>query len=426
MKTRNQYLFMALCTGFFMVPAVAQAQDDVVVAEEAVSVTEFECDNTNHYYSNWRKNWFIQLGAGVNQPFVERGMGNGSHRKAVDRHLMTAEYNVGVGRWFSPYLGFRLNALGGVLHWDNPSYTRATASGWTRANHVNLNFEIMWDMCNSIAGVNPNRPVSVIPYFGVGGDLLWNMKGRDGGVPVATNELTTDDKPMKRSWTLPVSAGIQFRFRLCKYVDFFAEARASFYGDNWNGCVYGQPIEANVSALGGFNFNIGGRQFGEYNDCMTQSEIASLNGEVNNLRAELLESNQALAAALAQQQEAPQVTQSAAVAPAADMPLLATVRFKINSSEIEPQEMVNVYNMAQYLKDYPDLKITVVGYADKDTGTAEYNQALSERRAQAVADMLTQKYGVASGRITVKGEGSSEQPYPSDNDWNRIVIFATK
>lgn len=422
MKKHNYYL-LALSAGSLLIPAVANAQEQepVVVSEEAVTVSEFECDNTDRYYSSWRDNWFIQIGAGVNQPFVERGIGTKNGRKIVDRHLMTAEYNFGFGRWFTPYVGFRVNALGGVLHWDNPTLARA-GDGWTRANHVNLNFEIMWDMCNSIAGVNPNRPVSVVPFFGVGGDFMWNMKGRQGGAPAATNILNRNDEPWTRSWALPVSAGFQIRFRLCKYVDFFAEARAAFYGDNWNGCANGQAIEANVSALGGFNFNIGGRGWDSYNECMSAAEIASLNGEVNNLRAELLEANQALAAALAQ----PKVEEAPAPAPVADQPLLATVRFKINSSVIEPQEMVNVYNMSEYLKQYPDLKVTVAGFADKDTGTAEYNQALSERRAQAVADALTGEYGIASSRIAVKGVGSSEQPYPDNNDWNRIVIFVNK
>lgn len=85
--------------------------------------------------------------------------------------------------------------------------------------------------------------------------------------------------------------------------------------------------------------------------------------------------------------------------------------------------MVNVYNIAEYLKANPDSKIVVRGYADKDTGTAEYNQKLSERRAQAVADILTSDYGIAADRISTEAEGSATQPYPT-NDWNRIVIFA--
>ena len=54
------------------------------------------------------------------------------------------------------------------------------------------------------------------------------------------------------TWALPVSAGIQLRFRLCKYVDFFAEGRAGFYGDNFNNIAFGRPIDINGTVTGGF------------------------------------------------------------------------------------------------------------------------------------------------------------------------------
>lgn len=72
---KNNYYLMALSAASLLIPAVANAQDPVEVSEEAVTVSEFECDNTDRYYSSWRDNWFIQIGAGVNQPFVERGIG---------------------------------------------------------------------------------------------------------------------------------------------------------------------------------------------------------------------------------------------------------------------------------------------------------------------------------------------------------------
>ncbi|MBD5307635.1 MAG: OmpA family protein [Bacteroides sp.] len=421
MKASRLLTLAALLSGATALPAVAQ---DTIFAAETVSVTEYNCDDVNRYYSSWRDNWFIQLGAGINQPFVEQGIGTGSSDlHTVDRHKMTVEYNFGVGRWISPYLGLRLNALGGALHWDNPA--QAGQNGWSKAYHANLNFELMWDMCNSIAGVNPNRPVSVIPFVGLGGDLTWKIRGNGvHGYAPASNvykeELFT---PRTRNWTLPVSAGIQFRFRLCKYVDFFAEARAAFYGDNWNSCAVGKSIEANVSALGGFNINIGGRQWGEYNECASASQIASLNNQVNDLRGELLATSQALAAAQAAAQAVPTKTTVQTDCP--DAALLSTVRFKINSAIISPEEEVNVYNMAQWLKDNPTQKITVVGYADKDTGTADYNMSLSKKRAQAVADMLTKKYGISADRLNVKFDGSSVQPYDTNN-WNRIVIFTDK
>jgi outer membrane protein OmpA-like peptidoglycan-associated protein len=104
---------------------------------------------------------------------------------------------------------------------------------------------------------------------------------------------------------------------------------------------------------------------------------------------------------------------------------MATVRFTINSAKILPTEEVNIYNMAEWLKANPNEKIAIVGYADKDTGTADYNMQLSERRANAVADCITNTYGIDPSRYTVSCEGSDVQPYQT-NDWNRIVIFTQK
>ncbi|MDE7437390.1 MAG: OmpA family protein [Muribaculaceae bacterium] len=415
MKTRNLYYAMALIAGTGATAIPASAQD--VFVDEATTVTEYTCDNSNHYYSNWRNNWFIEVDAGINQPFVERGE---SHGPVVDRKKMTLTYGFGVGRWISPYLGLRLKALGGAMHWDTP-LEQAPTMGWTRAQHVNLQAELMWDMFNSMGGVNDNRVFSIIPFVGLGGDVMWNYRNANGDIPAATNVEARHGGPKRVVWTLPVSAGLQFRLRLCEYVDFFAEARATFYGDNWNNYVSGNSVDANVAVLGGFNFNIGGRKFNKFNQCNYVSEIAALNGQVNDLRAQLLGAGAEIAALQSQLPcPEPQVVAQEVVYSA---PLLSTVRFTINSDKITPEEQVNVYNMAEWLKANPNQKVVICGYADKDTGTSEYNMDLSQRRANAVADALVNTYGISRDRLSVKFDGSSVQPYGT-NDWNRIVIFS--
>ncbi|MDE6242841.1 MAG: OmpA family protein, partial [Muribaculaceae bacterium] len=405
MKVRNLYIGSALCAAA-LCSAPASAQQTVYV-DETVSETVYSCDNTNHAFANWRNNWFIQLGAGINQPFVERGVGVGEDIKAIDRQRMTVAYNFGFGRWMSPYLGFRINAIGGALHWDNPTAAQPN-NGWTKGKHVNVNFELMWDMFNSLGGINANRVFSIIPFAGFGGDYMWRIHDSNGQFAAATNINGTGDKGLKdESWTLPVTAGIQFRFRLCKYVDFFAEARATFYGDNWNLCSYGDPVDVNVAALGGFNINFGGRGWGTFNECDYVGQIAALNNQLNGLRAELLGTQQALAACEAQLPCPEPVVQK----DCANAPLMTTVRFTINSAKIMPTEEVNVYNMAEWLKANPSENVTIVGYADRDTGTAEYNMQLSERRANAVADALVNTYGIDRNRLTIRYDGSDSQPY---------------
>ena len=378
----------------------ANAQEETIVVEETALLTEVPCKT--HYYVDKHDNWFLQIGAGVATPFMEN-KAEGAHKNA---HA-TVNYNLGFGRWFSPYLGWRLAFNGGPLHYENETFNKFY--------YVGANFDFMWDMFNSLGGVNSKRVFSIVPFVGIGGTYGWKYRP-------AGNIVSDAGRPKSNTWALPVSAGIQLRFRLCKYVDFFAEGRAGFYGDNFNNIAFGRPIDINVTVNGGFIFNFGGRDYKSYNPCDYLGYINNLNDQVNDLRGALATTAAALAAAEAQLpcpevQEAP-----AAPAPA---PMMATVRFTLNSSKISKIEKVNVYNVAEWLKANPEQNVTIAGYADKDTGTSEYNMALSKRRAQAVYDALVNEYGINPDRLSITAEGSDVQPY-DENNWNRIVIFNNK
>lgn len=398
---KKNLLFVMAAGACAMSPAFkANAQDAVEVSETQIVVTDMPCKT--HYYTDHADNWFIQVGAGINSPFVENRGATGQ------KHKLTAAYNLGVGRWFSPYLAWRLDLQYSQMRWKN--------DGNNKARYGNANFDIMWDMTNSLGGVNARRPVSVIPFAGIGGTFAWDFDA------AGSNDINKPGEPKHNSWTLPVSAGIQVRFRLCQYADFFVEGRAQFYGDNFNLCQYGEPVDVNITALGGFNFNLGGRNYKAYEPCQDLAYIASLNDQVNNLRADLAATGAALAVAESQL-PCPEVQQPDCPEVVVNAPMLATVRFTINSAVISPEEMVNVFNTAEYMKQNPDINLLITGFADKDTGTAAYNKALSERRAQAVYDALTKKYGISADRLAIEGEGSAVQPY-STNNWNRIVIFS--
>ena len=89
-----------------------------------------------------------------------------------------------------------------------------------------------------------------------------------------------------------------------------------------------------------------------------------------------------------------------------------SVFFNIGSAKIASRkDLVNVQEVADYAKANGK-KILVVGYADSKTGKAEYNQTLSEKRAQAVADELV-KMGVSRDQIVVESKGgvNSLTPY---------------
>lgn len=83
---------------------------------------------------------------------------------------------------------------------------------------------------------------------------------------------------------------------------------------------------------------------------------------------------------------------------------------------------MNVLAIADYMTQYPDSKATVTGYADNGTGNSTINKRLARQRAESVAKLLTEKYGIVSERITVSSMKDNEQPFQT-NDWNRVVII---
>lgn len=82
---------------------------------------------------------------------------------------------------------------------------------------------------------------------------------------------------------------------------------------------------------------------------------------------------------------------------------LGDVLFDVNRAELKPGGILTVDKLAAFLKEYPARRVMIEGFTDS-TGTAEYNQGLSERRALAVRQALLDR-GIESTRIDFKGYG---------------------
>lgn len=95
------------------------------------------------------------------------------------------------------------------------------------------------------------------------------------------------------------------------------------------------------------------------------------------------------------------------------------VLFAFGSSEILPASAALLAQVAQILRDNPDIEIlTVDGHTDA-RGLPEYNRALSEQRAAAVRTWLIDKEGVAPERLVSHGYGKDHPIAPNDNEDNR-------
>jgi len=94
------------------------------------------------------------------------------------------------------------------------------------------------------------------------------------------------------------------------------------------------------------------------------------------------------------------------------------ITFDFDKSDIKPESKPQLDQIAKLLSEHPDLKLAITGHTDNQ-GNADYNQKLSERRAQAIVDTLGTTYNVALNRLSAQGMGSSSPIASNDLEEGR-------
>ena len=84
-------------------------------------------------------------------------------------------------------------------------------------------------------------------------------------------------------------------------------------------------------------------------------------------------------------------------------------------------EAEKIKDIADYLKNNPNAKVEVTGYADAGTGNNKINDRLAKQRADVVVKALTGEYNISADRISYDSKGSRVQPF-AENDLNRVTI----
>ncbi|OOE33573.1 hypothetical protein BZG04_13350 [Salinivibrio kushneri] len=93
-----------------------------------------------------------------------------------------------------------------------------------------------------------------------------------------------------------------------------------------------------------------------------------------------------------------------------DLALAMNIQFRTSSADIEPHFMIQLDELAGFIQQMPNAQWQLAGYADP-RGRQSYNQALSERRVQAVKDYLV-SVGVDPHQLNTVAYGDSQ---PLDN-----------
>lgn len=99
------------------------------------------------------------------------------------------------------------------------------------------------------------------------------------------------------------------------------------------------------------------------------------------------------------------------------------VYFQFNSTQPEVYSYESINYLIKYMKENPSANADLIGYAD-EIGNTQYNQNLSERRAQKVKDILVAS-GVESGRLTVTGNGEDTSVDKNSSPARQLVRRVT-
>lgn len=398
MKTKILCICLALLSSAFFAVAQETLQSEIKTAGY----------KTAFKHSGAGENWFFHIGAGGQMFFGDNDWS--SNVGFGDRITLMPE--VALGKWFNPYWALRLKGQGGALHGfeNDGAYMQ-------HLNYYNVHVDAMWNWANYWGVYSPSKVVSFGPYIGLGFAHRFEM---DASTPIPSNTsgVSVNAKDYHRySNTVSINSGLNLGFKLSKRVNLDFDFGVAVVPDYFDRVVHNAENEAIVSASGGLTFKLGKTDFDGIVP-MDYALIDDLNGKINALRAE----NAQLSKRPASCPECPQV--SAPVVKANEINYVPNVVFfRLNSDRIDPNQQISVYNTAEFVKNTGE-KIKVIGYADKGTGTSNYNLNISKRRAQAVAKELMTKYKIPSEKITVEWKGSGEQPYPQQNNWNRVVIMS--
>ncbi|MBR7167373.1 MAG: OmpA family protein [Bacteroidales bacterium] len=99
-----------------------------------------------------------------------------------------------------------------------------------------------------------------------------------------------------------------------------------------------------------------------------------------------------------------------------------SILYSIDQYKIPSGEMRKMKAIAKVMKDNPDYKFAIVGFADY-SGSPEYNQKLSLKRAEEAKKVLVNKYGIDPDRLVVEGKGQTESFGDVKMSINRRVSF---
>jgi len=94
------------------------------------------------------------------------------------------------------------------------------------------------------------------------------------------------------------------------------------------------------------------------------------------------------------------------------------VQFDTDKADIKEKYNDDIKRVADFMKEFPDTTAEIGGHTD-NIASAEYNQKLSEKRANSVRQYLIDKFGIDGSRLTAVGYGMTKPVAGNDTEEGR-------
>lgn len=376
---------IALAFGFAMLAGSAMAQN-------AQEITYVEDPSQGYLFNRFRDNWFIQGEGGVTIGFTDED----NHRKLFDR--LTPSAHLYVGKWFSPLLGVRIGAsyvsVKGLSNDPNcvglqPWEGKTEDGFWkTYQNYFGPSFSVMLNLTNWWCGYRPGRVYNAIVYGGAG--LNWQY------VPDFDSNGNRDGWKNGSNKNLTAHVGLINNFALNKHLSLYLDVRAALMTDDlrYAGSLsaYQQKQYMDLQAYLGLTYNFNKTTWSapvvpvcpEPTNCdAVEARLQAANARISDLERQLRDC----------------LNRPVEKVEAKEGPL-CTIYYTIGKSNISRVDNKVLGAVAEIMKQNPEQKYTVTGWADNYTGSDQVNERLRNARAKGVERVLLRN-GVNASQLNV-------------------------
>lgn len=365
-----------------------------VVALSCVSASAQEADKTVNVFT---PHWYAQAQIGGQYTLGEIGFGK----------LLSPNVQVGVGYNFNQVVGARLS----LNTWQSKAGQNVAGNVYKwKWNYVAPMVDATFNLTNLFCEYNPDRLVEVGVFGGIGANIAWgNDEAADAQKAIlagAGKNLAEVQAPLENLWDgtktrFVARVGANVDFRVSDRVKLGVELSANTLSDKYNSKKAGNP-DWYFNALVGVKVALGETH---------TTKVIPAPKPVEKIIERIIEKP---APAPAPKVESKVVEEN----------FRRDIFFPIGNTNIAKSQSTKIAEIVEYMKENPDAKITLTGYADKGTGSAAFNDKIAARRAQTVYNTLAAK-GVAKSRMIKESKGCRVQPF-EENDMNRVTICIAK